>query len=116
MCVCNSDRLPETKYHKQADLENTFFGNNQGETVEFGAEQCMHISSVTVNHVLTSPFRCARAQRCREGKASTKAGEQHHYVGFYVLALAGYLTYAHRTLYESKGLEFNDVGPNFLYF
>ena len=27
---------------------------------------------------------------------------------------AFYLTHAHRTLYESKGLEFNDVSPRFL--
>ena len=31
-----------------------------------------------------------------------------------VPVLAVYLTHAHRTLYESKGLRFNDVGPNFL--
>ena len=32
---------PGTKYYKQADLEKSFFGNSRGETVEFGAEQCM---------------------------------------------------------------------------
>ena len=32
-----------------------------------------------------------------------------------VLASAFHLTQPHRTLYESKGLEFNDVGPTFLH-
>ena len=33
--------LPGAKFRKQVDLEASFFGNGQGETVEFGAEQCM---------------------------------------------------------------------------
>ena len=67
MCVCGSNSPSETKYRRQADLENSFFGNSQGETIEFGAEQCKRISSVTVHPVLTFFVRCTRAQRCREG-------------------------------------------------
>ena len=67
MCVYNSDCPSETKYRKQADLENSFFGNSQGETIEFGAEQCKRILFMTVRPVFTPPFRCTRAQRCREG-------------------------------------------------
>ena len=56
MCVCSHDRLPGIKYYKQIDLEKSFFGSGQGETMEFGADQCKHfISFVKFHSVPTSP-------------------------------------------------------------
>ena len=40
MCVRCHGRLPWTNCHEQADLEKSFFGNGQGEAIEFGADQC----------------------------------------------------------------------------
>jgi hypothetical protein len=45
MYVCCCDWGTSTKRHKQADLEKSFFGNSQGETVDLGAEQCMAFRS-----------------------------------------------------------------------
>jgi len=42
MYVCSCDWLPGIKYYKQADVEKSFFGSGQGETTEFGADQCKH--------------------------------------------------------------------------
>jgi len=33
--------LSGTQRSKQTDFERSFFGNGQGETIEFGADQCM---------------------------------------------------------------------------
>lgn len=33
--------LSRTKCSEQTDFERSFFGNGQGETIEFGAGQCM---------------------------------------------------------------------------
>jgi hypothetical protein len=44
MYVYVRDQLPGTKHRTQADLENSFFGSGQGETVDFGAEQCKNLA------------------------------------------------------------------------
>ena len=55
------------------------------------------------------PLRYTRTQRCHEGQVAATDWGQSHYVRSYIPVSAIYLTYTHRTLYESKGLEFNDV-------
>ena len=47
-------RLPVTKCCEQADLEMTFFGNSQGEAVEFGADQCTSFIYDILSY--TNPF------------------------------------------------------------
>ena len=52
MYVFSCNWLPGIKYFEQADLEKSFFGSGQGETTEFGADQCKHLFNVSfcINH------------------------------------------------------------------
>jgi hypothetical protein len=63
---------PGTKYHEQADWEKSFFGNNQGEPIEFGANQCtaFRLSFYSVPTLCTQVYSCAMMLRrtgCRNG-------------------------------------------------
>jgi len=60
------------------------------------------------------PPRHTCAQRYCEGKVAAKGWKQSRHVGYCVPASPIYLIHHRRTLYESKGLEFNDVGLTFL--
>ena len=98
---------------KKDDLGKLLFRDSQEDHIGFGADQCMTFGlghSILYQHF---PFRYTRAQRCCKGQIATKASRQSHYVRFHVLVSDLYLIYDHRTLYESKGLEFNDVSPRF---
>ena len=53
---------PGTKFRKQADFEKSFFGNGQGEAVDFGADQC---TASNLRHFIPCqyfPFRYTCAQ------------------------------------------------------
>ena len=56
-----------------------------------------------------SSLRHPCVKRRRKGQVTTNAPRKSHHVRPHVLMLTFHLTYAHRTLYESKGLEFDDV-------
>ena len=105
--------LSGTNFHKQVDLEKSFFGNSQGKPIEFGADQCT--AFFLWHPVPCQPFllRYTRARRCCKGQVTAKAQKKYHHVRSFVPMSAVNLTHAYRTLYESKGLEFNDVGPIF---
>ena len=98
---------------KKVDLEKSFFGDSQEDSLEFGADQCTIFGLWHLILYQHFPSRYTRAQRYRKGQIATKASRESHHVRPHVLASDISLIYDHRTLHESKGLEFNDVSIDF---
>ena len=114
MYVCDCDQLPGAKYRTQADLEKSFFGSGKGEVIEFGADQCKHFVcdiSFCINFSI-QVYSCATTL---QGTGYNKGLETVSSCQFLGSVLAICLNHPRRTLYESKGLEFNDVSLDFLY-
>ena len=74
---------------------------------------CFFLRSIPSQHF---SLRYPCAERHRKDQVTANAPRQSHYVKPHVFILIFYLTHTRRTLYESKGLEFDDVSPVFLFF